>query len=259
MNDFYKYMAVLKRKIKLFKDRQGPFFCFFLLFLFLTLSVVFYPSLTFSQSNDSQKYQVLKKNNNERFTLPYNASNLARQNSLEYVFQEPILNNWILTIANKIFYSDNPEAKTVIQIKEPYPSEKFIEIAMFGDKSRKFFVAVNTNDTGYMKLYENNMNGWSADKPVVLTHAIVQGLSVADGKRTIIDKLSLDGFNIGSIKVYGKDEAKLPASALSGSIDFEVFFGNPSESPLYYLPLVMIVGVGGLLIFLLVFKKRRSK
>jgi hypothetical protein len=175
------------------------------------------------------------------------------------VFQEPILNNWILTIANKVFYSDNPEAKTVIQIKEPYPSEKFIEIAMFGDKSRKFYVAVNTNDTGYMKLYQNNMNGWSADKPVVLTHAIVQGLSVADGKRTIIDKLSLDGFNIGSIKVYGKDEAKLPSSALSGSIDFEVFFGNPSESPLYYLPLVMIVGVGGLLIFLLVFKKRRSK
>ena len=73
--------------------------------------------------------------------MPYNASNLARQNSLEYVFQEPILNNWILTIANKIFYSDNPEAKTVIQIKEPYPSEKFIEIAMFGDKSRKFYVS----------------------------------------------------------------------------------------------------------------------
>jgi hypothetical protein len=69
----------------------------------------------------------------------------------------------------------------------------------------------------------------------------------------------LDGFNIGSIKVYGKDEATLPDSALSGSIDFELFFGNPAESPLYYLPLVMIVGVGGLLIFLLVFKKRRSK
>ncbi len=259
MNDFYKYMTVSKRKIKLFKDRHGPFFSFFSLFLFLTLSVMFYPSLTFSQSNDSQKYQVLKKDNNERFTLPYNASNLARQNSLEYVFQEPILNNWILTIANKLFYSDNPEAKTVIQIKEPYPSEKFIEISMFGDKSRKYSVAVNTNDTGYLKLYENIMNGWSADNAIVLTHAIVQGFSATDGKRTVISQLSLDGFNIGSIKVYGKDEATLPDSALSGSIDFELFFGNPAESPLYYLPLVMIVGVGGLLIFLLVFKKRRSK
>ena len=30
----------------------------------------------------------------------------------------------------------------------------------------------------------------------------------------------------------------------------------PADSPIYYLPLVMLVGVGGVLIGLLVFKKR---
>jgi hypothetical protein len=236
--------------------RKVFFSCFFLLFLFITSSIIFYPSLTFSQSNESQKFQVLKKDGTERITFPFTAINHERQNSSEYIFQDPILNNWILLINNNITYSDNPEAKTVVQIKEPYPSEKFIEITMFGDKFKKFFITVNTNETGYMRLYENTANGWYADNPVVLTHANVQGLSVTNGKRTVIDNLSLDGFNIGSIKVYGKDESRLPDSTSNGSIDFEVLYGDPSRSPLYFVPLIMLVGVGGLVIFFVAFKKR---
>jgi hypothetical protein len=109
-----------------------------------------------------------------------------------------------------------------------------------------------------MRLYENKENGWSGDNPVVLTHANVQGLSVSNGKRTVIDKLSLNGFKIGSVDVYGKDESQLPDSASGGYVNFEVLHGNPSQSPLYYLPLIVMVGVGGLVVFLLVFKKRRQ-
>ncbi len=239
-------------------DRSIYFFCFFLLFLFITFGIMCNPSLTFSQSNQSQDFQTFKKNNNERFTFPYSASNQERQNSTEYKFQDPVLNDWILLINNNLTYSNNPEAKTVIQIKEPSPSEKFIEITMFGDESKQFFVAANTNETGYMKLYENKENGWYGDNPVVLTHANVQGLSVSNGKRIVIDKLSLNGFKIGSIDVYGKDESQLPDSASSGYVNFEVLHGNPSQSPLYYLPFIVMVGVGGLVISLLVFKKRRQ-
>ncbi len=239
-------------------NRLICFSCFFLLFLFITFSFICNPSLIFSQSNQSQEFQILKKNNNEQFTFPYTASNQERQNSTEYKFQDPVLNDWILFINNNLTYSNNPEAKTVIQIKEPSPSEKFIAITMFGDESKQFFVAANTNDTGYMQIYENKENGWFADNPVVLTHANVQGLSVSNGKRTVIDKLSLNGFKIGSIDIYGKDESQMPDSVSSGYINFEVLSGNPSQSPLYYLPFIMIVGVGGLIIFLLVFKKRRS-
>ncbi len=238
--------------------RSTYFSCFFLLFLFISFSIVYNSSLIFAQSNQSQEFQILKKDNNERFAFPYTASNQERQNQTEYEFQDPIQNDWILFINNNLTYSNNnPEAKTVIQIKEPAPSEKFIEITMFGDESKQFFVAANTNDTGYMRLYENKENGWFADNPVVLTHANVQGLSVSNGKRTVIDKLSLNGFKIGSIDVYGKDESQLPDSASSGYVNFEVLSGNPSQSPLYYLPLIVLVGVGGLVIFLLVFKKRR--
>ena len=52
-------------------------------------------------------------------------------------FKKPILNDWNVFLYNNIFYSNKPEAKTVIQLKEPYPSEKFIELTMFGGKSTK--------------------------------------------------------------------------------------------------------------------------
>ena len=106
-------------------------------------------------------------------------------------------------------------------------------------------------------MYENNQNGWSTDGPVTVSHANVQGLSVTNGKRIVLDKLGLNGFDVGSIDVYGKDESSMPNSTYGGgSIQFEVLSGNLSESILYYMPLVMIAGVGGTVIFLLFWKKR---
>ncbi len=236
--------------------RQFAFSYFLLLFLFLTLSIIYYPSLSFSQSNDSPKFQVLNKNMDIRITFPYTASNHDRKNPSDYIFKAPILNDWNLFINNNISYSNSPEAKTVIQFKEPYPSEKFIELTMFGDKSKKFSIAVNTKESGRLQVYQNNFEGWSLDNPVVVTSGVDQGLSVTNGKRIVVDKLSLNGFNLGSINVYGKDEPQFPNSTLNGSIQFEAIFGHPAHSYIYYMPLIVLVGVGGIVIFLLKAKKR---
>jgi hypothetical protein len=236
--------------------RQFTFSYFLLLFLFLTLSIIYYPSLSFSQSNDSPKFQVLNKNTDIRITFPYTASNHDRKNPSDYIFKEPILNDWNLFINNNISYSTSPEAKTVIQFKEPYPSEKFIELTMFGDKSKKFSIAVNTKESGRLQVYQNNFDGWSLDNPVVVTSGVDQGISITNGKRIVVDKLSLNGFNLGSINVYGKDEPQFPNSTLKGSIQFEAIFGHPAQSYIYYMPLIVLVGVGGIVIFLLKTKKR---
>jgi len=37
-----------------------------------------------------------------------------------------------------------------------------------------------------------------------------------------------------------------------------VVYGDPANSPIYYLPLGMLVGVGGLVTGLLVFKRRKK-
>jgi hypothetical protein len=241
----------------LFRRYFDFYYGFFLLFLILTLSIIYYPGLSFSQSSDDgPKLQVLKKGIDERITFPYNASNHDRKNPSQYIFNEPILNNWNVFINNSISYTNSPEAKTIVQLKEPYPSQKYIELSMFGDSSKKFSVAVNTKETGLLILYQNNFNGWSLDNPVVVTSGADQGISVTDGKRIIVDKLSLNGFTLGSINVYGKDVNTLPDSSSKGSIGFEIIFGHPSESYIYYMPLIVLVGVGGTIIFLLKVKRR---
>jgi hypothetical protein len=218
---------------------------------------IFPPNHSFSQlTNTSQEFQTAKTNVSESFVLPFNDTNTDRRNPVEYVFNEPKVNNWIISIYNNLSYYNDNASKTIIKIKEPPPSEKFIELMLFGDQSKRFIVSVNTNDTGYMRMYENNLNGWSTDGPVTVSHANVQGLSVTNGKRIVLDKLGLNGFDVGSIEVYGKDEPSMSNSTFGGSIQFEVLNGSLTESVLYYMPLVMIVGVGGTLIFLLFWKKR---
>lgn len=234
---------------------------FIVLGLCLTIVMVvsiFFQNPSFSQlSNDSQEYQTTKTNVSESFVLPFNDTNNDRRNAVEYVFDEPKVTNWIISIYNNLSYYNNDDSKTIIKIKDAPPSEKFIELMLFGDQSKNFIVSVNTNETGYMRMYENNQNGWYTDGPVTVSHANVQGLTVTDGKRIVLDKLGLNGFDVGSIEVYGKDESSMPNSTFGGSIQFEVLSGDLSESILYYMPLVMIVGVGGTVIFLLFWKKRK--
>jgi hypothetical protein len=227
--------------------------------------IIFTPLLSFGQNQEQQlnppqgKYQIIKTKNSEQFVLPYTVSNDDRKNPMIYTYDEPKGQNWILTIQNNLSYAIRPDAKTIVKLQESAPSEKFIEIAMFSDVSKKFWAAVNTNETGYMKLYdESGTNGWSQEQPIIIAHGNNQGLTITNGKRIVIDKLSLDGFTLGSIAVYGKDNSDSPLNAYRGDLSFNVIYGNPTESPLYYLPVGMLIGVGGIVIGLVIFKKRKS-
>lgn len=204
------------------------------------------------------EYKVIKTENSEQFVFPYSSSNSDRKNPFVYAFDTPKVTNWILTIQNNMSYSDMQNAKTIVKLQEPTPSDKFIEIAMFGDASKKFWVAVNTKESGYIRVYEHDTDGWSRDQPVIVAHANNQGLTITNGQRIIIDKLSINDFTIASIAVYGKDEPNSAVNTYGGDISFNVIYGNPINSPLYYFPLAMIVGIGGLVVGLLVFKKRKT-
>jgi len=229
----------------------------------LLIIVIFTPLLSSGQTqqqlNHPQgKYQVIKTKNSEQFVFPYTASNDDRKHPLIYSYDNPKGLNWILTVQNNLSYAFRQDAKTIVKLQEPIPSEKFIEIAMFGDISKKFWVAVNTNESGYMRLYdESGSNGWSRDQPVIIAHGNNQGLTITNGKRIVVDKLSLDGFTLGSIVVYGKDDSDSPLNTYGGNLSFDLIYGNPAESPLYYLPVGMLIGVGGLVIGLVIFKKRK--
>lgn len=235
--------------------------------LFVGTSLFLFPTLSFSQqqqeqqinssnNNNSETIQSFKSETSESFVIPYQLANNDRRQPTEYFFEEPTSENWILSINNDLRYTNAPESKTVIKIKEQAPSEKFVDLILFGDQSKRFIVSVNTNETGYMRMYENSPNGWSTDNPVTVSHANIQGLTVNNGQRIVLDKLGLDGFTVGSIQVYGKDEPQQANSATGGSIQFEVLSGDYSQSILYYVPLIMIIIVAGVVLVLLKFKKR---
>ena len=209
-----------------------------------------------SISGKSSIHDIIKTKNSERFVVDYDASNAYRRQPLVYDFSKPISTNWQLTIQNNLTYSNSENAKTVIKIQEPAPSEKFIELAMFGDKTGKFWAAINTNESGYIRVYEREKDGWSRDQPIFVAHANNQGLTITNGKRIIIDKLSVNDFVVGSISIYGKDESTDPDNSNSGTISFDILFGNPAESPLYYLPLITMIAIGSIVLVLIIRKKR---
>ncbi len=222
--------------------------------LIFAVLLIVYP--TFTINAQSVVHDVIKTKNSERFDVDYNASNTFRRQPVVYQFSQPIQTNWQFTIQNNLSYLDSADAKSVIKIKEPAPSEKFIELAMFTEKTGKFWAAINTNESGYIKVYERDQDGWSRDQPIFVAHANNQGLTITNGKRIIIDKLSIDDFVVGSVSIYGKDELTSPDNSNAGTISFDIIFGNPAESPLYFVPLITIIAIGLIVLVLLIRKKR---
>ncbi len=203
----------------------------------------------------TETLNVTKSKSHESFVVPFSASNTDRKNPVIHTFETSKDDNWILGIDNNMTYNNSSEAKTIIKLMENKPSEKFIELAMF-EQNEKFWVAVNTNESGYIRVHERDTNGWSRDEPLMVGHANNQGLTITNGKRIVIDRLSLDGFNLGSIAIYGKDDTDSPINTLDGYLSFDLIFGNPRDSPLYFLPIIMLVLVGGIIFYLLKIKKR---
>ena len=230
-------------------------FSFIGVFIFL----IFFLNTCVSAQNESEpieeNFDVTKSKSHESFVVPFSASNTDRKNPVIYTYEIPKDVSWILGIENNMTYNNSSESKTIIKLMENQPSEKFIELAMF-EQNEKFWIAVNTNESGYIRVHEQDTDGWSRDEPIMVAHANNQGLTVTNGKRIVIDRLSLDGFSLGSIAIYGKDDTDSPINTLDGYLSFDLTYGNPRDSPLYFLPVIMLVLVGGIVFYLLKIKKR---
>jgi hypothetical protein len=206
----------------------------------------------------AQDYQVVKSDNSESFVLPYSASNHDEDDPLAYMFDKPKDRSWIMTIRNNLDYVPSNDSKTVIRFQEAAPSEKYIELMINGGESKRYWVAVNTPEAGYARMYDEQ-NGWSTDAPLSVTSVENGGITVTNGKRIVVDRLDVGGFALSSMAVYGNDGNKTTANAYGGDISFEILFGSFEQSSLYYVPLGVTLGVGGLIIGLLIFKKRKPE
>jgi len=194
------------------------------------------------------------------FVFPYEAANVVRTHPLVYTFAKPISKEWILNIRNTLSYALRADAKVAIKLQEPVPSKKFIEFLLYGDTAfNRFSAALNTNETGYMTLFDKKgADGWSETQPVIIEYDNNQHLSVSVGPKVLLERLSLNDFTLHSVVLYGKDEEHSPLNAYAGQISFEALWGRSSFSPVFYLPIVMGGAIGSLLVALLVFKNKKT-
>jgi hypothetical protein len=218
--------------------------------------VVLAPIAAYAQAD--APYNIIKGERNESFVLPYGAANHDRRNPVVYTFDKPLGENWIMGIDNSLSYTAKEDAKVVVVLWEQPPSEKFVELHMYGGESRKYVIFVNTPETGYFNIYSNDESGWSTEEAIGVTHVENSGFLISDGKRVVVDRLKVNGFNLASVEVYGNDEAVLPANAYAGTLSINLVFGSLVGTPIYYLPGAVMAGVGALIGVLLLMKKRKK-
>jgi hypothetical protein len=216
------------------------------------LSAIFLP--VYAQTDD---YNVIKGKQNETFTFPYQAANRDRNDPLVYTYEQPRGPSWILNIENKLEYVPRDGAKAVIVLREAAPSEKSIQISMWGDESKRYQIAINTSELGHAILYNKDPFGWNPSGTIAVGHANSQGLSANDGTRIVLDRFEINGFSVSSIEVWGKEDPSELGNATGGYMTFFITFGSPENTPTYYVPLALAIAMGGIMAVLLKFKRRK--
>jgi hypothetical protein len=202
-------------------------------------------------------FDVVKTKGSESFSIAYTSANADRKSPFVYTYELPKGNNWIVGLDNALSYTGGNSSKTVVILRDKESSEKFVEVQMFGDADRKYSVWIGTEE-GRANAYLNEKEGWSTDQPIGLSYAAQNGLTVTDGKRTVIDRLDMGSFDLGSVEVYGRDEPSDPPSTNAGHMNISVIYGNPADTPTYLVPAIVTGGVGAVVGILLIIKKRRE-
>lgn len=200
-----------------------------------------------SSMNKSEQYDVID--------VPFNSFNVVRNDATVFRLAHEHVTNWQLEIQNKLVY-ENPNGSAVIRLYEDLSKQKYIEIGMGSPPDYRFWVAVNTPQDGYFLIHDDKINGWSTDKVVTVTHSSNSGLSVSAGSSVKVDSLDVAGFTVRAFTVYGMVASTDPPTVNQGELSMSFVSGNPAENPIFYMPTVLLVGVGALIVVLLKTKKR---
>ncbi len=170
-------------------------------------------------------------------------------------FEKTHAGSWQLTIQNNLLYA-NPNGNAVLRLYDANVKDKFFEIGMGSPPERKFWVAVNLPDQGYVPATRLDKDGWYEGSKIIAAYSDEQGVSIGNGKRIVVSNFNLHDFVIGSYAVYGMVEPTDPPAINSGSFDVEILSGDVSKNPIHYYPFYVTGVVGAIIGVLLILKKR---
>jgi len=193
--------------------------------------------------------------NNERLVIPFNAANSSKSKPAYYEFKQEHIANWIINIGNYLIYNPNNEnANVIIRFINNYNTKEFLELGM-ASKDNMLWFAVSKEQTGYTTMYKN-VNAWFQDKQVMLTYAQGDRLSVNNGQRIIVDRLSIGQFAIKSIEVFSSMDDPNMSSSVGGQLIIDIVSGNPLDNPIMSIPFIVTGAVAGIVLILLKTRRR---
>src|SRR5574340_706175 len=212
--------------------------------LFITLLPVYAQQSTM---NKSEQYDFVD--------VPANAFNVVKTDATVFRLAHEHATNWELEIQNKLIY-ENPNGTAVIRLYEDLTQQKYIEIGMGSPPDHRFWISVNTPQDGYFLIHDDKTDGWTPGQVVTVSHSSNSGLSVSVGPDVKVDRLDIAGFTVRAFTVYGMDSATDPPAVNSGNMTLSFVSGNPSANPIFYMPTILLVGIGALIVVLMKTKKR---
>ncbi len=213
----------------------------------LLLTIPLFPAFAQSPINKSEHLDSVE--------VPFRAFNVVSHSATVFNLEHEHATNWQIEIQNKLVYA-NPNGTAVVQLYDISSTEKFVEIGMGSQPDYKFWVAVNTPADGYFVIHEDKTNGWSPDKVITVQHSSNSGLSVTVGSKTTVDQLDVNDFTIKTFVVYGMGSSTDPPATNSGNMTLSFLSGDPGQSPIFYMPMIVLAVTAALIIVLVKTKKR---
>lgn len=193
----------------------------------------------------------------QRIEIPANEFNRLLEDSVVVPFEQTHAVSWQVTIKNNLLYA-NPNGNAVVRLYDANVDNKFVEIGMGSPPDKKFWVALNFPEKGYLPATRIDKNGWMEGTDIIAGYNDAQGITISNGQRIVVSGIDLDNFVVGSYSVYGIMDPADPPAMNSGTLSMEILSGDASQNPIHYFPYIVTGVVGGIIGVLLVLKKRST-
>ena len=219
----------------------------FKLFFIIFLTVGIVPAFAQEQVNPTLSMV--------NFDIDYTEFNKTARDAVIIPFEEIHDISWQVNLENKLLYG-NPNGNGVIRFYDATIEDKFIEIGMGSPPNKKFWIAVQLPEEGYVVVHDKLDRGWAPGAKVILAYSDSAGLTINNGERIVLSNLDIEDFEIKSYLVWGMEASQDPPATTSGYLNLEILSGDPKEGPLHMFPFILVGCIGIGVVILLVTKKR---
>ncbi len=189
--------------------------------------------------------------------IDYSDFNIPSRDQVIIPFDDIHDVSWQVNLVNELLYG-NPNGNGVIRFYDATIDDKFIEIGMGSPPDKKFWIAVQLPDEGYVVVHNKLDRGWLPGAKVILAYSDTAGLTVNNGERIVLSNLDVEEFEINAYSVWGMEGSQDPPAATAGFLNVEILSGDPKEGPLHMFPFMLVGCIGVGIVILLVTKKRSS-